>query len=216
MKRIFLRTLSLAVVAMVLYHLGIGRHDLKAYWIGVQLFLQGADPYDLALHKNLASKALGTNTDLQLWNPPWIFPILTPLCVWPFEVSVYLLHFISLMLVWFLVEIFTSISNEQESCKSLALLILAIVFPPVVLNLIIGQFGVLVAFGVFAGLVLFWRGYDKTAGLLFLVAMIKPHGWYLLFGLIGLHAIVHKRWGVVGVGIGGLLTLSGVCFLVNP
>lgn len=215
MKWIF-TALAAILVASFLTSLDIGRNDFQAYWLGVQLFFSGKNPYDLQLHQQLAAGVAGVSSGaLQLWNPPWIFLILSPIALWNFPTALFALQLTNVCLAAALGVLAARMFRERIKSSVVAAL-LAFSFPPIIINLYLGQLGILIAFGVLLGLWALQQRRDYLAGFAFLLALPKPHSWFLFIPLIGLFVFKQQRWQVLLAGVGGLLLLSGGCLIINP
>lgn len=95
MKRLITPSLLLCIVAVALLLSStptVGKLDAIAIWSGIQVYLQGGDPYDFQqLSRLLREHFASSRTSERFSNPPWAIPLLIPLFQWSFETSRFLL-----------------------------------------------------------------------------------------------------------------------------
>ncbi|MGA1191869.1 MAG: glycosyltransferase family 87 protein [Bdellovibrionota bacterium] len=204
-----------AMAAMLLAEYGFGQHDWSAYWRATHLFFAGEDPYSLVAHEQFAAKHLETHSpNLQIWNPPLLFPLLLPIAIWSFETSITVLHFVTIFLSALMAWLCFDFISPRPLRWFSALCIF--IFPPMLMNVLIGQLGVIIAFGVFMGVYLLLKRRDFLSGFFFLLASPKPHSWFLIAALVGVIVVSQRRWKVIAGMLTGLLPLLYCCLYVNP
>lgn len=161
----------------------VGIVDGIALWSGVQVYLEGGDPYDFQqLSQKLLASFQSTRISERFVNPPWTLPLLTPLFAWDFATSRFLLILTGLGALWF------SISRLQKLWPPLDLpnTPLMWVFFPCVASIYCGQLSFLPLLGVILSLE--WisnRGQPWWKWYLAMICMsCKPQGVYLVIPLL--------------------------------
>jgi hypothetical protein len=80
--------LPLVVAVFLMPSRYFGVYDLLPLWGGVHVFLDGGDPYDFGILKQLLSSVFSGLPDTQHFvSPPWTLAVLTPLRAGSFEAS---------------------------------------------------------------------------------------------------------------------------------
>ncbi len=180
----------------------IGKKDFVAYWTATNLFLSGGNPYDLTLLHN-EQQSLGFNalTPQNVWNPPWIFTILSPLTFFTFSQGA---------LCWFVLNIlFLFISsvlavktlcdeNPRNSASFLVITFFAgLLFIPTISTLLFGQLSLFITCSFIGAFWALRNRHDILAGFFLLVPTIKPHLIYLVIVILFYWIIKTKRFKII-------------------
>jgi hypothetical protein len=196
-----------------------GTFDFMQYWSAWHLMSVGQNPYDAQLMQ--AKQAVLGQVEgipVMMWNPPWTLVILSPILIFGFERAAFL---------WFLTQIVCVVGivgvtrSSAKGTKAPVLLCgaVAVGFLPIIDNLLWGQIGVLLAFGV--AIFVAWQSQAKLfwAGCALSLLTIKPHLFLvgIIPGLIWLCQL--RRSDALAVLLGAFaafLTLMVVTLLIQP
>ncbi|MBA3533302.1 MAG: hypothetical protein H0T73_15385 [Ardenticatenales bacterium] len=195
-----------------------------AYWSVTRGALLGHGYYDMTWLKE-TQQSLGYDRTYVsghyypvwlLWNPaPLLLPLM-PLAALTFTESTLAWLSISMLLYVHATLLFTRILKQSILFPFVAAVVVAILFLPFFAALAWGQPTLLLgAFLIYA-----WqaqrRGQQVAAGILLIPLLLKPHLLFIVLGLIGVVAIRNQQWRLIGTGIGGVLALGVVAFLLDP
>ncbi|MCB0339782.1 MAG: DUF2029 domain-containing protein, partial [Bdellovibrionales bacterium] len=200
----------------------IGGTDLLEYWSAARALLLNQNPYDAsvigAIQRNIHQNSRET---ILMWNPPLIFPFILPIALIPFKWA--LIGWFNLTILSFLysidrcARIFSwklPISVSDLRRRPLTLLAL-LSFPPLIINLSLGQISPLLLIGI--TFFLFWYSNQQKqlfSGLALSLTLIKPHILFLVYIGVFYSALKTKRFRVVLGFVGGgiLLCLIPMAF----
>jgi hypothetical protein len=217
--------LAALVVAVALFFVARGREGLTApqlplfdfveYWAAGQLLAEGRNPYDLAAVHEKEIAAGHKEAPIPMLNPPWTLPFVLPFG-W---LSVRTAHL--LWLVWHLFSVVLSAEllwryYRGDAGQRWLAPILALLFIPTVVALIVGQISPLMLLGVAAFLPLIDKRRDFAAGAATTLMAIKPHMSYLFWVALLVWAIRERRWRVL---LGGAITgvvLVAIAMVFRP
>lgn len=188
--------------------------DSLAFWGGVQVFLEGGDPYDFGqVSQFLSSHFTNILNSQRFVSPPWTLALLTPIFAADFERSRIVLSIISLTLYLFSVYRLTLLWGRIPWLGVCAVW----AYLPLWVCLYFGQISVLLLLGVV--LALEWiQGRDqpwwKWALALALLAL-KPQGSLLVMPFLfveGIRRLSRREW-VALVGCAGVTIVVLLPFL---
>lgn len=210
--RIFVLLLAVLIGAYLLLPgaLGgdVGAVDLLQYWSGAKLLLDGANPYDPIVLKQLQ---LGTWTGgplelpVVLWNPPVVFLVILPLALFSFQSAV-IVWMIGVLLIVLGAILLLGREHKLGRRHLTVGLVFLLTFPPIYLLLFYGQISHILLLG-FVAFIWFVRSdqNDLTnrflGGLGLSLTLIKPHLLFLVYLLILIDSVRERRWN----------TLLGLC-----
>lgn len=188
--------------------------DFVSYWAAHHILVRGGNPYDQSVLADLLR-----NTPWQampVFHPPWSLLLLSPLLAFPLY---------SALAVWFVVTVIGIISISQLAARlcsdgagkfGLTAAPFAFSFLPVVLVVLLGQFGVILGLALGSGLWAWKLHRDLLAGLFLTFCLVKIH-LLLPAGLAVLvFALRERRWRLFVVpGVALSLLIAGL-LLCNP
>ena len=190
--------------------------DFIQYWSAAKVLLTGGDPYSAAALLDVQS-ALRPEADvaIRMWNPPWTLPLVAPLGLVSYRTAGVVFTTLSVAIAlgtgYWLWRRFGG--GELGAWLGAAV---ALIFPPMLLSIGMGQISPWLLVGVVAFLCFERRGSGILAGASLSLVLVKPHYLYLLVPALILHARQRRRWGSVwGLGA-GLLGLTLLALLLNP
>lgn len=177
--------------------------DFLSYWAAARLALNGtaAAAYDIDLHRAVQATAVDMNGDMPFPYPPFVLMLLMPLG---------LMLYVPGFLLWVGGSAVAFVAAMRRF--DARTIWLAIGFPPVMINMIIGQNG-LVTGALFAGFaVMLARGRPFVAGLLLGCLVIKPH-----LGLaIPIVLAVAREWRMFAGAAASVLSLLAGGLILFP
>ncbi len=184
--------------------------DLYNYWALTQQFLKGISPYDFEQLTSNAEYEVGP-----AYFGPWIFPILTPILAYPFQVSVFVyLTFTTLLMLLLSVLASRLFVTKKVSIDSACLS--GLLFLPMIETFAYGQWSILITALGYGALLAYRSERYFLCGALLAGATFKPHLCFLVWTAL-LITVFHKRqWSVL---IGGLSTVgffAGIAELIAP
>ncbi len=157
--------------------------DFIEYWSAYNLTLNSINPYNGILMRDFQLIYTESSAPQMMWNPPWIFLIISPMLNFDLLISAKIWLFISLFLFIISSVIYYQILTDDKKILLPILLGLSLSFP-IVRCLSIGQ---LAGFLTFGSSLIFW-GLEKNKNWILafglLLATLKPHLFYLVFVLI--------------------------------
>ncbi len=153
-----------------------GKIDFVQYWSSFRLILQGQNPYDPELLASSQALARSAPSELiRMWNPPLTPLLLSPVCIFEFDLAASLWLFLQLAIVCTLsIRLLQEFALDQRGTRLQALGTLAI-FYPLHSSLYLGQAATLLLLGV--SLLFFGMKRQSPALLGFGIVLcsIKPH-----------------------------------------
>ena len=212
--------LTIALTVLSLYTpagaLNVGEVDLKAYHSAFQLYAEGKNPYDPVLLQS-AQQAYGNfSEDFQfVWNPPWIFPLLSPVLSLPWEsaVPIWMVFNISAL---FLVSFLGWKLESGSKISWLSLLLFTALFFPAWETIAFGQLSLFIALATVGALLAWKHHHDFLCGALFFVPSIKPHVIYLLVIILALIIIRERRFKILLGFVGAAAIFSALLLAHDP
>jgi hypothetical protein len=204
----------LAIAILVLIVTTDGRHDLLGRPLGTdfaQVWVAGTEvlsgrpeqPFDILAHLAEQRSFFGAETDVYGWHyPPYFLALAALLALMPYAVA---------LAVWQLSSLGLYLAGARAALRGSGLsrrdvLVAALAFPAVFVNLTHGQNGFLTA-GLFTAALLCLEKRPWLAGMLFALLVYKPQ-----FGLVIPMALLAGRyWRTVasaGLGVAVLTALS--------
>lgn len=198
----------------------IGRGDFRAYWSAAHLLANSqnfADP-DLLLATEQEYTGWSNDYAIITWNPPWLLALLLPTAFpsfarasWLWLLSNIILIFTGSVWVWL-----TSAKDKETRRLAWVAPLIAFIYSPTLITLLMGQVSSLVFFGLAAFLYLESRNKQWLAGASLALPLVKPHLVYITLPVILLQAVVKRRWSFLLGLAGTLLGLTLVVFLFRP
>lgn len=196
-----------------------GENDFVGYWSATYLFHNRQNPYDQGLMEITQNTKLETSQDatIMAWNPPPLFVFLLPLASLSFLQAKFVWLIINLLIViassMMLIEIYYPTKNSKFVIVSL---LFALLFPPVISGLYMGQVTFLVLFGLVTSMYLIKKGMWFWAGMALILTTIKPHLVILSLIYLLIYMAQQRKFS----GWGGLLAAGLICitilFLYRP
>src|SRR5215831_682222 len=186
--------------------------DLAQYWSAAHLV--GQNPYSSKLVAELEhSNGIYIDTPLVLKNPPWAIPFILPLGFFSYRVDFALWTVFSVAVVLFCAR---AIWHELKLPDSLAPLFLPLAFGPTIVQLMLGQWTILVLPGLTIFLIAVGRRQDWLAGASLLLVLGKPHLMLLFLLAVALWVIREKRWTIFLSGFLVFVAANFIVGLINP
>jgi len=212
--------LTLVIAGPIPVPPSIGRGDFRAYWSAAYLLANSqnfADP-DLLLAAEQAHTAWQQDFAVITWNPPWLLALLLPYAVAPFTRATWLWLLTNIVLiftgsVW--VWLASTWGKDAQRMAWVAPLI-AFVYSPALITLLMGQVSSLVFFGLAAFLYLEARNSRWLAGASLALPLVKPHLVYITLPIILLQATFKRQWSLLLGLATTLLGLTLLVFLLRP
>jgi hypothetical protein len=189
--------------------------DFVEYWAAGRLNLEGKNPYDANLLKELQGPA-GREEEfgVMMWNPPWTLTFVMPFgAIHPYDSK----------LLWFLQNILLMLLSSYwlwkiyDGPKELLAVpfVLAFTFIPTLLVLGAGQIGPMILLGITIFLWMEKAGYPWLAGLGGVLMAIKPHLVYLFWPTLAFLAFFRGRTIILGGILGGIIC-TAIPLVFNP
>jgi hypothetical protein len=193
------------------------KSDLIAYKIATDVAVGGGNPYnpETVLAKWPLRTVEMRQPPLMVWNPPAFFL---------FPGTILRLPESALYILWPIIPCFSGAllgligwqlaKGSKGSILPLSLSTFCSI--PLVIEFQISQMSSFLALAPLLGILLFLSRRDLCAGLLFSVAILKPHVVFLPLAAIAFWVLWERRWRVVAGGVGGILLGSIAAELVYP
>lgn len=186
--------------------------DLAQYWSAAHLVRQ--NPYSPELVSRFQhTQGIGVDPPLVLKNPPWAIPPFLILGLFSYRAAFAMWTLLSLVI---LISCTHSIWKELPIGGSPAPLWLPLLFGPAVVQLILGQWTILVLLGIAAFFLAIERRQDWIAGAALILVLGKPHVTLLFLLAIALWVIRNRRWGVFISSAIALFGMSLTVQMFNP
>jgi hypothetical protein len=195
--RVLLAAASLGIVVALMLvpslRPTLSMNDFVAYWSAGRQLVHGRNPYDpdavLQIEREFD---IARRSPLIMRNPPWALPLVAPLGFLQLPTAQFLWLLLGTAAV--LVSVHRLWRVYLPDSPAWLAGIIASVFSPVPVALSIGQMGPLILLGV-SGVLYFdeRRQYGRAGASLFLLAL-KPHLVWLLWPVLLLHSLRHRRW----------------------
>jgi len=186
--------------------------DFSQYWTAAHLVRQ--NPYSSELVSRFQhSQGIHVDPPLVLKNPPWAIPFILPLAVFSYRIA---------FAVWTLLSVVVLIGCTHAIWRRLSSrdrptpLLLTLLFGPAIVQLMLGQWTILVLLGVAVFLIAVDRGQDWIAGASLVLVLAKPHVALLLLLAIALWTLTHRRWRIFVSAALALASASLIITLLNP
>lgn len=190
--------------------------DFVEYWAAAKLFLSHSDPYSpTQVLKMEQSAGYAQTRPLMFLSPPWILPIIAPLGLIPFTLSLTIWRILCIGALFVSADLLWRHYNEDSQHFWLPWL-LTLLFVP---NLLCIQMCQTAPF-ILAGTTAFLRYTEKNrpwpAGFALFALGVKPHLLYIVAVAIILVILKQKLWKTLAAGaiIYGI-TIIAVLF-INP
>lgn len=200
---------------LVVSRVEAGETDFLIYWSATHLLATRGNPFDLG---SLRSLELETRPErwqderhtLAAWNPPWLFVLLLPLGLLPFDLAAHIWMICNICLIGAAAALtWQKLVGTIDRRSMVIPLALGLYFGPSLVTIEMGQISVLLLIGLVMTVHWLHAGRDKLAGVTLLLTTIKPQATYFVLLLIILWAIHHRRWQVFG-GMAAALILSAI------
>ncbi len=163
---------------------GLFKQDFSTYWLWVNYWTQGHNPYDTDQLRVYAHSLNCTVTGSH-YVPPFIVPLLTPLMVWPLNVSAMLWAVLNCAMLVHIARVMLRDWHPHGRLGGPLGTALILFSPAAAACVAYGQFGILCAWGM----VMASRSVQRAASVLPIVlvlAALKPHLGYLYWlGFVG-------------------------------
>jgi len=190
---------------------GRGEQDFIRYWAASRLLVTGGNPYD---GKELIELQNSTRPELSIkegdiveaWNPPWLLLTMLPLGLLPFNAAVPLWIFLNVLIIVVSLMISWQLSGGKDNQRLFVIVLGAgVLFGNTVILLRLGQISTLVLISFLIGFWLIQKGHDWLAGIILLIATIKPQLSYLVLFILLIWTLKYRRWKIlVGMALSGI------------
>lgn len=193
----------------------IGRGDFRAYWSAAYLLANSqnfADP-DLLLAAEQVHTGWQRDFAVITWNPPWLLALLLPYATVSFTRATWLWLLTNIVLIYTASVWVWLASSREDKVRRQAWVapLIAFVYSPALITLLMGQVSSLVFFGLAAFLYLEAGNRHLLAGASLALPLVKPHLVYITLPVILLRAAVRRQWSL---WLGLATTLVGLTLLV--
>lgn len=176
--------------------------DFSAVWTAGREVNRGqpARPYDVAAYRSDQEKLFGASDEFYIWPyPPYSLAVASILAHLPYAAAFLLWQ--GIMLALYLGVVFAAL--RQARVATSAVLIAALAYPAVFINLMHGQNGFLTA-ALLGGALIFLSDRPLLAGLGFALLAYKPH-----FALLIVPALLAGgRWRTMAAAVTGLAIMT--------
>lgn len=191
-------------------------NDFVEYWSAYRIFTAGGNPYSesemLAVQRGLGWTG---SSALMMWNPPWVLPVLVPLCSIPYWLGRELCLLTNLGLLLLVADWLWRFYGGPVPRRWISWLATLFYFP-LDTALFLGQISPLILFGVAGFLWAQKRRLYFLAGTFTLLISVKPQLMYLFWFFLILWILKNRHWKVFFGGFGIFLLCSLVVVLINP
>ena len=179
--------------------------DFLAFWSAARLELQGKNPYSLdALLAEQKAAGWDQGTPFVVWYPPWVFPLILPFGIFPYQMGRILWLLCHLILI--LVSATVLWRSYQGAPRFIWVAwILALSFAPSLFVLRNGQITPFLLLGVAAFSYFERRRKIFAAGVMCLLIAVKPQLSYLFWPVWVLWVFQRRCWAAL---FGAILSLS--------
>jgi hypothetical protein len=207
------------------YAPGKGKLDFLRYWAATYLFVKGQNAYDSQALRSLEVEAspdvigerIEAGDDSEAWAPPWTLALLSPLGLIPFDIAVIIWVFFNTTLTGLSAWMTWEMLGRNQDEKGFTLLLAATYwFSSTILLVQIGQISSLLLIGIVLFIYLMNREQDAWAGAVLILLTVKPQITILVLMIIGLWALVHRRWKVIAGFLVSASASLAVTFLISP
>jgi hypothetical protein len=220
---VILLVLVVVILASLIWDISantaFGENDFVGYWAATYLFHNGQNPYDPELMGITQQTQLETsqNVTIMSWNPPTLFVFLLPLAWLSFIQAKFTWLIVNLVIVTVVSLMLVGVYHPTQSIRyKFVSVLFALLFPPVISGLYMGQIAFLVLLGLTASIYFIKKGDWFWAGAALILTTIKPH----LVILAVIYLIIHMAQERQFKGWAGLLTAGlaclGLLFLFRP
>lgn len=185
--------------------------DFAQYWSAAHLVQQNPYSYEL-VSRFQNSQGIHVDPPLVLKNPPWTIPFLLPLGLFSYRVAFAFWTLLSLIV---LMGCTHALWRALRSTTATPIL-LTLLFGPAIVQIILGQWTVLVLLGITVFLIAAERRQDWLAGASLVLVLSKPHTALLFLVAVALWTLRYRRWRIVISTAFALLGTALVVELLNP
>lgn len=177
----------------------LGGNDFYPRWAGARaLFLEGRDPYDPLLTKEIAAVLDPRDTQSNSFSfayPLHVIFLMGPLALfsyeWAYAVWMVTVQWISFLLV---ISLLRYHAWKPSPLAAASLLLASVIFYPIARSIILGQFTVHITLFVALTLLALRSHRDGTAGFFLAATSIKPQMVLFLAPALLLWAATQRRW----------------------
>ena len=187
--------------------------DFAQYWSAAHLVRQNPYSYS-SVAQFERSQGIFTDPPLVLKNPPWSIPFILPIGLFSYRFAFAIWTLISLVCLMASVRLIWQRLNPAPS--SLKPLLVPLLFGPVLVQLMLGQWTILVFLGISVFLVCAEQRRDWLAGAALVLVFGKPHVALLFLIVVALWAVQQRRWRLLLSSSLALLAASAIVTVLNP
>jgi hypothetical protein len=190
--------------------------DFVEYWAAGRLNITDGNPFDPQQMEALQLKTGRTEgIPIMMWNPPWMLALVMPFGAMNYNLGRVVWLFFNLALVFACIELLWCMYGGAPRYRWIGWLV-GLCFEPVLQTMLKGQSGILLLMGIVGFLYFIEHQKDFWAGVLLMLATLKPHTLYLVFVALLLWSWKYRRWRAV-LGLAMTLGLAViVVWSVNP
>lgn len=184
--------------------------DFVAFWASARALVESGDPYDPSTVLAVERTAHWTAPHAyRVWEPPWIFPLLVPFAVLPYQFGRVLWFIVQLGAATAAADLLWRLYGGDPARRGLAWVV-TFLFAPTIIAWRTGQVSGLVLLGLAIFLVCERSGRDLAAGVALALAAMKPHVVYLFWPILLARTIMTCRWRLVVGCVGAVTILTAV------
>jgi hypothetical protein len=190
--------------------------DFAGYWSATRIFLSNGNPYNPTEVLSML-RSIGWNDPLALvmWNPPWMFVLLTPFALlrfWPARWAWLIFHGLLIAVAgdWLWKQ-----SGGPKDLRWISWLG-AIVFVPTALALNIGQISPLLLTGLVGFLWAVERKRFLVAGIFTFLLTLKPHVLLVFWIFLILWILAERAWKVLAGAAATWIPAAVFTYMINP
>ncbi len=194
--------------------------DFVRYWASGKLNLQGINPYDpqiiRQLQLELGGAVVWSDTTSITLTPPWVMPLLMPMGLFSYPTSRLVWLLVSVLILVFSSQLFWHTYAGNRKLRWLSILVVFI-FAPTISVLEKGQITNLVLLGL-AGFLFYTsvKRNDWLAGLCLSLVSFKPQVILVFWLALIVWVIQQRRWLIVISTTMGVLSLTLISLAFNP
>lgn len=190
--------------------------DYVQYWAASRVNLAGGNPYDW--HELLAAEREAEPslpTPVMMWNPPWTLSLVLLPSLLPYLPSRTLWLVVSGLVLAASARLLWSYWGGRSQ-QLAPVIVLALVFPPSVFALVMGQISPLLLLGIAGFLVFEKKGRPGAAGAVAAVTLVKPQVVYLLWAALLIWSLHGRQWRFLGGAAASVAAMSLLPLVTNP
>jgi len=184
-------------------------NDFRLYWLAAKALASGANPYAPVAGYTVVS-LLHPGEALVPFNPPWAMPLFLPLAWLPYRVGA----FLWLALSTGLIAVSAIWLAEVYGKTKFTALVAILVFPLILLQVMHGQIGAFLLFGL-AGFLRYVERDQILAGAFLVLLAAKPQLLFLIWPALFVCALA-GRWRPLAGFLMAVCSSTGLVLVLRP